>query len=400
MEATGNRPVATKAIVRDRYWGHQARQSVAGRPADVDEVRAVGRLIGADMTSLAGMKEAMGDIIVAQTLIRSATGIPNEAPLMGDPRLSRWEEAMRAPQAQLTFDMNALKERALHYALHNHRLQGEQEFEFGPRLVEEFRQTDVDDVLCSEVSLPYGTFYMRFQGLEGTTFEDRPLDGFLLWQSQEDGLHVYPLSSTPLAAWGPLDEPGRCTYSNFTVRNLQRPDEPFVEVARAIVDELGQMAATARTAPLGEAPDGWNEAVAANHESARDAIVAQHTSWMRLIVNGLLTIDSGGIEATRAYPGDAPADLAEKAMSGRPGARKADQKLRAAGYVTLRRYEVPDQVPSGLQGDRTVSPHWRRGHWRRQHYGAANAFTRRVRIAPVMVMAGAGDPSPRKGYRV
>jgi len=405
-----NAITAPRALVRDRYWGYQQKQIKAGRSPNLDEVKAITTLLQIDLANSTNKIEEMAKILICQSFIRSVTGIPNNATVIGDSRVEEWLSLYDKNTHSITYDLNESREQALLSVMHNHIFQGEQEFEFGPALVEEFRHTEVDDILCEEISFPYGVFYIRFQGLEGKTFEGKPLDGFLLWKTKSEGLHIYPLSSSALPAWGELDEEGRCSYSHMTILNHQDPKKPFVEMSRGIINELDEMIDMIRKTPLESVDQEWIEAVIANHENARNLIEQQHTEWMRHIVNALLTIDSGGIEPENAYPSGAPEDLTEKALSDRPGARKADQRLRAArkadqrlraeGFVRLKRYEVPQQGESASASGKSISPHWRRGHWRKQHYGPAKSLVKRIRIAPTIINAGKGDLAPRKGYKV
>ena len=392
---------APRALMRDRYWGYHHRQVKKGVKVETDEFLTIADTLNINITDAQSIVDAMPRILIAQTFIRSVTGIPNDKTIIDDKRLEKWFSIARQESFPLTHDLNENREKTLLFAMHNHAIQGEQEFEFGPSLVEEFRHTEVDDILCHEVKVPYDTFYLRFQGLEGKTFEGMPLDGFLVCNIEGEGMHIYPLSNALMSAWRDMDEKGHCTYVHMTVENCQNPEKPFVEMSHGIISNLNEMIDAVLKETKNEGPpQEWIDKVVSNHETARDIIQSQHTEWMRLIVNGLLTIDSGGIEPQNAYPAGAPEQLAQKALSERPGARKADQRLRAEGYVRLKRYEVPKQTLDSSITGKSVTPHWRRGHWRRQHYGQGNSLVRRIRIAPVIVGGHKGDPAHRKGYKI
>lgn len=393
-------PPASKAIPRSRYWGYYQRYGL-GRISHND-LRYVTDELEVPF-SMQSIKDNFEDLMIMMTIIRSACDVQDECNITDGPAEAMWNKIIRTTKGKLNYKGNRPRELGLLRAFHFYDKSGEQSFEIGPRLAEEFQHTDVDDILCNEITLPYKCFYLRFAGLEGQTFEGKPLDGFMIWQASEL-LRIYPMSSETLEPWGEISEPGRCMTNYIKVENIDSPELSFIVAANGFVAELEDMERSALKITSDGAPftEDESRAISDNHKNARTIIMAQFQNWMKLIVNALLTIDSGGVEATQSYPEGAPANLVSKALSKGAGANKADKKLKAAGYVLLKRYEVPEQVNAGnaTNGDRTVSPHWRRGHWRRQHYGPGMVQTKRIRIAPTIVMGTSNDTKPRKGYRI
>ena len=182
--------------------------------------------------------------------------------------------------------------------------------------------------------------------------------------------------------------------------DIYTSDEPIIETTgRQIEFDMQNIIEGVQNGV--EVDPDWLQSIEGNYETARDLFRSQYKEWMKLIINGLLIIDSGGVEAQRAYSAAAPAHLAEKALSGRPGAAKAHKKLKASGFVNLKRYEVPNQARQSTGSDgRMISPHWRRGHWRRVHYGPGKNKTKRVRIAPTIVMGKGRPPTDRDSYKI
>lgn len=83
-----------------------------------------------------------------------------------------------------------------------------------------------------------------------------------------------------------------------------------------------------------------------------------------------------------------------------PGAGSSSRGGSARSLVRV--LDVTRTNASGGRGrptGRTVAPHLRRGHWRRQWYGPGKLQMKRVRIPPVLVNAGLGEPAA-KVYRL
>lgn len=387
-----------KALLRDRFWAHQQRKILEGGNVFFEEIDKVAKFFEFKINNREDLKKHLPDIAAYQTMVRSATGIANNEKIFSDLRFGEWINNFNNIEYEITYQINAKREVSKIVAFDIFIGSGEQEFEFGESLTEEFRHTDVEDILWSEINYPYGAFYMRFEGLQGRTLEDRDLDGFLLLKTS-DALVIYPISKEPMPAWGLLSEHGRIAHTNMQIFCKSEEDSPIMDATGKIMETLDKEISLFTTKPDNLDQEAY-EMFCSNNRQAKELVGKQAKDWVRLIVNGLLTIDAGGIEPIVSYPYGAPLDLAEKALSDRPGARKADQRLRAEGYVRLKRYEVPQQGESASASGKSIAPHWRRGHWRKQHYGPAKSLIKRIRIAPTIINAGKGDLAPRKGYKI
>lgn len=389
--------IGPMALRRSRYWSRYARQ--LERDPDPDALEF--QIFRTAMPPRPGDEDDIGRTLAMMTVVRDYLGTRDGDHPEIEPLYRRRGDRM----LMLHIESSVAREATLARALIAYGNNGAQNFEFGRHLVEDFDDTDVDDVECGEVNLPYDHAYYRFEGLEGTTLDGLPLDGFLISKDQDNRrLMIIPMSSTPPR---PFQE-WRNDDAGLYVDLERDTGSPFIEAAaetlRTALEQVAHIDSDEIHPKRREEFRGETlEQVRAMFNGMAVNLSTQFHRWMKLIVNGLLMIDGGGVEAKPTWQTEAPRAEVEKATSARTGSRKAEQRLRAQGYVTLLRIEIPDRRQDAVGIDpegRGIAPHWRRGHWRRVHHGVGKALTRRVRIAPTIVNAAKGDPQRREAYRL
>jgi len=289
---------------------------------------------------------------------------------------------------------------------------GSQNFLFGKNLVEEFSQTDVDDILVNELQFPYQMAYYKFENTDFVTLDGQKADGIFIGEDKDEIIFLL-VSSEIGEPWFDVSQKSCClapiivvnknTHGNVNLaeamaeayQNVAERSVNAIEDSKLYVTEISEI----------DHPESYDAFLenAKNliHESVKQAAL-QINDLSQVIINALMVIDGGGITSKTTYEEGTPADLAAKATSSLPGAGKAQKKLKAQGFVMLRHYEVTSQYESLSTSDdyRQVRPHFRRGHWRKQRYGTGLSQIKRIRIAPVIVKGKDGEPEARKGYKI
>lgn len=265
---------------------------------------------------------------------------------------------------------------------------GSEAFGFTRPLTDELEHTDVDGVMCDDLQFPYRCFYMAFDRQDAT---DEEPHGFLVIVDGERRLELLPMWD---AGHG-VDGSKPFTLNLERGRGLAECLDDALGDDGNIADNLDQV----RTMMADRNPDDLELALAQiTRRADQHGWISRH---LALIANGLLYIDQCQSEIRRGWQPGAPADVVDVANSTRPGARKADQRLRAAGWTTIRVCDIDnDGHRRATEGDasRTIATHWRRGHWRRQRHGPGNEYVKLIRIRPTRI--GGGPARDPRSYRV
>lgn len=288
---------------------------------------------------------------------------------------------------------------------------GSQIFQIGRDLHRELALTDVDDVCVDELEMPYDAIYIGFEDMAAADGE-QIVDGFMV--SVEKGLKR--MFITPMSRDVPDLEAMGVLGRRIEIDLDSRSEDLVVDLIEDDADDWDRLSrdylkSYERHKDDKERVFGSAENYDATIEVVREMVEAtrrntemmrrEKARWASLVVNALLYIGNcGGGE--RGYAGEAPADLVDRISRNAPGARKAEQRLRAEGHIPVTRLDLPrsERGLGGNAGDHGPKrAHWRRGHWRRQGCGPGRATVRRVRVRPTLVGGHHGADTERT-YRL
>lgn len=394
------------ALERTRFWAYLIKNPHEFQnPSINDEL-----MFGIEPGQEGKMASAIIENTLRTTVIRSLMEIPQRGPMT---QTTKDIKAMMSDSENFfSYITLKLREETFQSVYQHYYSEGSQNFFFGKNLVNEFLETDTSDILIEELSLPYSMAYYKFEGQDFLTTEGQIADGMFIGRSDKY-MMVLPVSSEIGEPWFNITEKPCCVPPGYLIVNesgnltiedgLYRSHDLIKSYYDTNIEEL--IAAVKDTETL-KGLDVFDYSVGNARELVSESLEKCREQIPRLaqiLSNALLIIDGEGVTSRLKYEDSAPKDLAEKATSNRPGANKAEKKLKAQGFVSLRHYEVPDQMAGFSSKDsegRQVTPHYRRGHWRKQRYGVGLSQTKRIRIAPVIVKGWEEQPAPRKGYKI
>lgn len=235
----------------------------------------------------------------------------------------------------------------------------------GSRLLERIKAGPATATM-RDLLIPHRSIYIGFEDAIGENVDGSALDGFLLTIDPADDVvdykdvYILPLSRTmpsPEAIMTPYtilrmeNEDEDATLEDAIARDAERlRSDAEAYLTGAVVDPD-------ETTIDGEAPkadvrlsEGLKEMYKRQGEeliAAADRIERQAGEWARLIGGAVAAILADDPVGLLAYPDDAPVDLVSRAGSKGTGARKAQQKLTANGYVRTTRHEIGNERMAG-----------------------------------------------------
>lgn len=280
--------------------------------------------------------------------------------------------------------------------------------------------TSLKDIRISDIKLPFGNFYLSFEGALdiGLPGKTNVIDGAYI-SRVEDKLSFYITSkiidqaAAGRTAW--IENAESHFFAPFEIHSADQTLEELCDEAvrsNEIAVIPNQRAIKALHSSAEDAREAGLEVTASDvtgYERAslfnRDAL-PNVRSVLALIANAICLLSTKP-NMHEAWPEDASKTkmqaLREANTTRRT--RKVSSSLAEDGIFPVRRVLInlgepgsasDASVPTGLE----VEAHWRRGHWRRQRYGEDRADTRLIWIKPVLVRRDKGKPIGGRIYDV
>jgi hypothetical protein len=303
-------------------------------------------------------------------------------------------------------------------AAYTHRANGGAIYVLPDRLVEEFDNTDCDEVRITDLKLPFTHVYITFTPPKPLYLaEGAPVDGCYIVKQQDD----YFISLTSRQEG--VDYVRSIPLTSLDPRfNLHLPaKDSEMTVIQAV--EAGIKAFMAENAPPTEdmsqtmtRPDGTTffvEDIRAKSRKRRIAVFESQETIFRaclnIIINAACFISFRPEDITEEWDGEVPAWVPQALADSRDTRRSRDRRRDAEQHMSSNDYcriricgknLFPDL--SHLETGTGVSPraHWRRGHWRRQRYGTALALVKPIWIRPTIVKKDNGPLVDTRIYGV
>lgn len=294
---------------------------------------------------------------------------------------------------------------------------GKQVFHFPSSLVEQFRQTEVDEVPGGVLKLPFPTVYLHFGAQPDLDLYGRGefVDGAYLnlMEAGEKKLLEIILTTAKVKdkktdpLW-PFDHLGRYYYLGFEILGEEPVVKSVDNAFRADVESALQRARTERgflSTPWGDVANRAGK-TALESAAALDAGFPSMRAALRLIINGLCFLSAYPEHMEGGWGDDAPSDLVDRAKNAKTKQHRflAKRELQRQGFTFLRigRVDQRTQTSAGEKGASggKMPTHWRRGHWRNQAYGPGRLDHRLVWIMPILVNKADELEAPGHVYMV
>lgn len=265
---------------------------------------------------------------------------------------------------------------------------GRQVFQFTPKILADFKRTDLSETPIGKLTLPYHAGFIHL-GLQ----EDLALDEW--WRTEAefvDGAYFHCGPEGQLTIQLTLSRPGG-NWSKLPGPSFSIPQTNLNLPAHEAIDK-------ALDADIAETEDNRFKDELHNTVQEWDASTRPvvHAA-LSLVLNALFYLDGYGADTEPVVPDEAPQiarETYEKAVkSGKPKViRNARNALMADGFSVVRLCGVAadDSTATDDAGTsgHTVRTHWRRGHWRMQPCGAKLSNVKRVWVRPTLVGRDSG----------
>lgn len=294
-------------------------------------------------------------------------------------------------------------------------------FHFDGEMTRNITGIAMDEVLTEDLSHPYGSYYLVFDGAADFDIDGRPIDGVMVNVIPYAGDHLSNVEAVQLLDrtedrlarnMGHRDynslPPHLASEVHGRALSLVMPHSmlnvSFWEQSEAGPWHLRREKGRAYQIPLVRGR-GLIEAIVKRSlnvdeicktKSERDIFrpLPDMEAKLRLVFNAILYIMRYAADRPTEWQPGAPADLVEKALQGK---RKADQELRRGGYVRTRMVRFRDDGgDSLLTGDSAggIRPHWRKAHWARQRCGKGGLDRKLILRRQARVAFKEGDADP------
>jgi len=309
-----------------------------------------------------------------------------------------------------------------------HRANGGAIYVLPDRLVEEFDNTDCNEIQISDLKLPFPTLFLKFTPPQPLVLaEGAPVDGcyiakqgdeyFVMLTSHWEGVdYARSLSVACLDPTFGLHLPAPA----FDLNNPGQDTELTVNAAV----EMGIAAFLKENAPPTDdmsqtitRPDGTTtfiEDVRAKSRQRRITVFQSQEPVFRaclnIIVNAACFISFQPEDITDEWEGEPPAWAIEALNNPSQARRDRDRKISAVRTVAAGDYTRIKICGKSLFSDahqesgpgHGISPraHWRRGHWRRQRHGVGLSLTTPRWIRPTIVKKDNGPLVEARIYDV
>lgn len=315
---------------------------------------------------------------------------------------------------------------------------GRQIFHFNNEIVEQFRKTDIDEVLLESLRFPYEVFYMSFgkqmdlklwnkdyfvDGAYISMFniKETSLQIFLTtdkgdktasvpsqvfdWNfSADNGLYLpKPAKQDPKFDW--IFQPEEHYYLSIPVDDLSQPI--LRDVEKALNEEFENRKKAAQKPP--PPPPGPGKVVINRRPETEQREMKEleegypiFKEALKLIINGLCYISVYPDDIETQWPADTPQALLEKIDTAKKPKEiaRASSKLLSMGYTKIhfcgRAFERLDK--SSFPTGKEIKAHWRRGHWRNQACGPQLLKRKLIWIMPVIVHKDKADNLADAGH--
>lgn len=309
-------------------------------------------------------------------------------------------------------------------AAFSHRANGGAIYMLPDSLVEEFDNTDCDEVQIADIRLPFSNVFVKFTPPVPLSLTDGALvDGcYVVKQGDE-----YLLSLT--SRWERVNYSRSlsvaCVDPAFSIHlPTSKGNDIALRVNEAV--ELGVKEFLEKNAPptdnqsgLITHPDGTTtmvEDVRARSRARRIEVFRGQEPIFRaclnIIVNAMCFISFRPEDITEEWDGDPPEWVVEALNDARDTRRARDrrqhaQRVLATGDFTRIKIcgkNLFEEHPQDVRGEngRGVPPraHWRRGHWRRQRHGVGLSLVTPRWIRPTLVKKDNGTLVETRLYDV
>jgi hypothetical protein len=302
---------------------------------------------------------------------------------------------------------------------------GRQIFHFNNEIVEQFRKTDIDEVLLESLKFPYEVFYMSFGKQSDLTLwnKDYFVDGayISMFNNEERSLQI--LLTTVIGDLNRATPPQIFDWNFNTARDLYLPhptspdqkfdwifypeehyylsvpmddlSQPIFTVVEKALNEEFENRKKAAQKPLPPPPVEGKVIINRRPETEKREMRELEEGYptfkeaLKLIINGLCYISAYPDDIETQWPSDTPQALLERINTikkPKEVARTAS-RLLSMGYTKIhfcgKAFERLDK--STLPTGKEVKAHWRRGHWRNQAYGPQLSNRKLIWIMPVIV---------------
>lgn len=265
---------------------------------------------------------------------------------------------------------------------------GRQVFQFTPKILADFKRTDLSETPIGNLTLPYHAGFIHF-GLQGDLVLDEwwrtaPefVDGAYFHRGPEGQLTIQLTLSRPGGDWSRLPGP------SFSIpqANLTLPAHEAID--KALDTDIAETENNRFKDELHGTVQEWDT-------STRPVVHAA----LSLVLNALFYLDGYGADTDLLVPDEAPLaareSYAKAVKSGKPKAiRNARNTLMADGFTVVRLCggvaNNSNSAEDANSSGHTVRTHWRRGHWRMQPCGPRLSQVKRVWVRPALVGKDAG----------
>lgn len=311
----------------------------------------------------------------------------------------------------------------------SHRANGGAIYVLPDRLVEEFDNTDCDEIRMKDITLPFPNVFLKFSPPQPLFLaENAPVDGCYIVKQGEE----YLLSLT--SHWEAVDYSRSLSVASidptFSI-HLPAPefkldqvsDETDLRVNEAV--ELGIEEFLEKNAPPLEnisqtitRPDGTEarlEDIRAESRKRRIEVFRSQEPVFRaclnIIINAACFISFRPEDISEEWDGNPPAWVIEALADKRNSRSARDRRQHAMRTVSSGDYTrikicgknlFADGSPDNPAAGRGISPraHWRRGHWRRQRHGTGLSLVTPRWIRPTIVKKENGPMVEARIYDV
>ena len=313
-------------------------------------------------------------------------------------------------------------------AAFTHRANGGAIYVLPDRLVEEFDNTDCDEIRMGDIKLPFPNLFLKFTPPQPLFLADgAPVDGcYLIKQGDE---YLFTLTSH----WEGVDYSRSlsvaCLDPTFSLHlpapafKLDQPGQDTDLCINAAV-ELGIKDFLSRNAPPTEdisqtieRPDGTTTTVIDVRAKSRQWRIAVFQSQepvfracLNIIVNAACFISFRPEDISEDWEGEPPRWVIEALKDARDSRSARDRKRDALRNIASGDYtrikicgkNLFSDVPIEGSTGHGISPraHWRRGHWRRQRHGTGLSLVTPRWIRPTIVKKDNGPLVEARIYDV
>lgn len=287
-------------------------------------------------------------------------------------------------------------------------------FHLSSGILEEFLETDVENIELDAISFPYECFYLSFGKQDSLSLYDnkRYVDGAYIFAYENLPLQI--ALSTLTTSWDYSNQyewmfnSDKYYYIPIKTEDKSKTFGELIEIA--LENELREHKDDEQI------PNTWTYTIDENEiniinkrpESAKkdqEEISLGFETFrkaLRLIVNSLCYISQYKEDIEEEWIEGIPEKLIKKVEEAdtEKKLRKATSKLTSMGYSKVKICGKKFTEHNSESKDGEIRPHWRRGHWRKQPYGKGLQERKLLWIRPTIVNKEKGEPISGHIYEV